>query len=185
MTIARVKAKSKKQITELGTHELFKNALTEKAFERYTNEDIVAKSYIILHEEDPSLEIKVVRELLKKIDITENDMAQMIKIFNRILSMYNKIEDKRIAKRVLTRTHMISIVPTVWKSIEDELTDTQMANWFASFFSGKRAATISDIYNSCARDGSAKRDSVRNRLAELDRHYKSFFASKNHSYETE
>lgn len=172
ITATRAKAKSRKAITELGNHELFKNALTEKAFERYTNEDIVVKSYVVLHEEHPSLETKVIRPLMADIEFTDQDTMQLEKVFDRILSMHGKIDDKKIAKRLLTRTHMISIVPIVAKSLEDGLSDEQMAEWFMSFFSGRRSATKDSKYNSSAGAGSAKRESVKNRLEAVEENYK-------------
>ena len=59
--LTRVKAKSMETIKEIGQHELFQSALTEKAMARYTNEDIVIKSYAILHEDEPSMETKDTR----------------------------------------------------------------------------------------------------------------------------
>lgn len=171
ITSTRAKARSRKAIAELGAHDLFKNSLTSKAFECYTNEDIVVKAYVMLHEEYPSMETKVIRPMMEKIDITDEDKAQMKEIFDRMLSMYWKIEDKKVAKRLLTRTHMISIVPVVWKSLQNGLSDEQMAEWFAEFFSGKKSATISQIYNESAGSGSAKKEAVRRRLEEIDKHF--------------
>ena len=67
ITLTRVKAKSRKDIIELGSHELFKNALTEKALEKYTNEDIVVKSWAVLNQDEPSLETKAIRPLMETI----------------------------------------------------------------------------------------------------------------------
>lgn len=176
ITSTRAKAKSRKEITELGSHELFKNALTTKAFERYTNEDIVVKSYAMLHMEEPSMETKVIRPLMAEIDITDGDKKQLIEIFDRIMEMHKKIEDTKIAKRLLTRTHLISIVPIVWKSLQDGLSDKQMVEWFVEFFSGKKSATISSTYNTYAGSGSARKEAVRNRLQAVEENYNKFFA---------
>lgn len=176
ITSTRAKAKSRKEITELGSHELFKNALTTKAFERYTNEDIVVKSYAMLHMKEPSMETKVIRPLMAEIDITEADKKQLTEIYDRILEMHGKIEDTKIAKRLLTRTHMISIVPIVWKSLQDGLSDKQMVEWFVEFFSGKKSATISSTYNTYAGSGSARKEAVRNRLQAVEENYNKFFA---------
>ena len=175
ITSTRAKAKSRKEITELGSHELFKNALTAKAFERYTNEDIVVKSYAMLYMEEPSMETKVIRPLMAEIDITDADKKQLTEIFDRILEMYKKIEDTKIAKRLLTRTHMVSVVPIVWKSLQDGLSDKQMVEWFVEFFAGKKSATISSTYNTYAGSGSARKEAVRNRLEAIEENYNKFF----------
>ena len=176
--LSRVKAKSLDAIREIGKHALFQSALTEKAFERYTNEDIVVKSYAMLHEKEPSLETKVIRPLMAEMEITDEDHVQLLEVYDRILAVHGMIEDKKIAKRILTRTHMVSIVPVVWKSIEEGLSDKQFAEWFATFFAGKKSATISSVYNDAAGSGSARKDAVRKRLDEIAEHYGAFFQER-------
>lgn len=175
ITVTRAKAKSRKDITELGAHELFKNALTKKAFERYTNEDIVVKSWAILHQSEPSLETKYIRPLMESIEFSDEDKAQLKECFDRILEVYSLIEDKKIAKRLITRTHMVSIMLVVWKSIVDGKSLQEFTEWFISFFSGKKSATISQVYNSYAGSGSARKDAVMKRLLELNRSYEEYF----------
>ena len=173
--LTRARAKSMDMIREIGQHELFRSALTEKAMARYTNEDIVIKSYAMLHEREPSMETKVIRPLMADADITEKDRQQLTEIYNRIVAMHGLTEDKKTAKRILTRTHLISIVPIVWKSLQKGLSDEQMAGWASEFFSGKKSASISDIYNQNAGSGSAKKESVRKRLEEIEKHFDGFF----------
>lgn len=175
MTKTRVKAISRNAITRLGGHELFKNALTAKAFERYTNEDIVVKSWAVLHQEEPSLETAKIRKITEQIEITSDDEIELINCFDRILDVYNMIEDKKIAKRIITRTHMISIMRVVKRSIDEGATTKEFMKWFVTFFAGKKSATINQTYNSAAGAGSARKDAVMKRLIELDRSYDNFF----------
>lgn len=175
MTKTRVKAISRNAITRLGGHELFKNALTVKAFERYTNEDIVVKSWAVLHQEEPSLETTKIRKITEQIEITPDDEIELINCFDRILETYNMIEDKKIAKRIITRTHMISIMRVVKRSIDEGIATKDFMKWFVTFFAGKKSATISQTYNSAAGAGSARKDAVMKRLMELDRSYDDFF----------
>ena len=173
--LSRVKAKSGDAIREIGKHALFKSALTEKAFERYTHEDIVVKSYAVLHGKEPSLETKHIRPLMAEMEVTEEEQVQLMEIYDRILAVHGMIEDKKIARRILTRTHMVSIVPVVWRSIEDGVSDKQFAEWFATFFAGKKSASISSVYNDAAGSGSARKEAVRKRLDEIAKHYGAFF----------
>lgn len=174
--LTRVKSKSMESIKELGQHELFKSVLTEKAMVRYTNEDIVIKSYAVLHEEEPCFETKVIRPLMEQAEITEEDKQQINEIYTRILAVYQLIEDKkRIGKRLLTRTHLISVIPMIKKSLNDGLSDSQVMEWIVKFFSGTRSASISVTYNDNAGSGSAKKDAVRRRLEELEKSYVEFF----------
>lgn len=174
--LTRVKSKSMETIKELGQHALFKSALTEKAMIRYTNEDIVIKSYAVLHELEPCLETKVIRPLMERVDFTEQDKQQLNEIYTRILSVYQLVEDKKkTGKRLLTRTHLISVVPMIWKSINDGLSEKQIAEWISKFFAGTKSASISAIYNENAGSGSARKEAVRKRLDEMEKSYKEFF----------
>ena len=174
-TIARTKAKSRKEITMIGSHEIFKNALTKKALEKYTNEDIVVKSWMILNQEAPSLTTASMRKVMETVILTEKDIEQLNKCFDRVLEMHNLIDDKKIAKRTITRTHMISIMRLVWRSIQENKTSEQMANWFSGFFCGNRPASINETYNSCAGAGSASVGSISTRLEILNKNYEDFF----------
>lgn len=167
----RVKAKSRETIVELGRHEIFKEALTEKALEKYTNEDIVAKVHIMLHEDEPSLETKYVRPYMQKVDITNEDKQEIKEVFDRIHRVHELIEDKKVAKRLYTRTHMISVVPIVKKSIEQGISDENFMKWFVTFYAGKRSATISPDYNKGAGSGSTKKDAVRRRINAIQQHW--------------
>ena len=173
--LTRVKAKSMDAIREIGKHDLFKSALTEKAFERYTNEDIVIKSYAVLHEKEPSLETKYIRPYMAEVGITEEEQVQLLEVYDRILAVHGMIGDKKIARRILTRTHLVSIVPVVWKSIEEGIPEKEFAGWLSTFFSGKKSASVSPVYNDCAGSGSARKDAVRKRLDEIAKHYGMFF----------
>ena len=181
MTKTRVKAASRDVITRLGDHELFKNALTAKAFERYTNEDIVVKSWTILHQEEPSLETAKIRKMTETVEIPADDEKELKECFNRIMSAHQLIDDKKVAKRILTRTHMISIMRIAKESIVDGISEKDFTKWAEMFFSGKRSATISSVYNSAAGSGSARKDAVMKRLNELDKSYHSYFKNINAS----
>ena len=178
MTKSRVRAVSMKKITEIGSHELFKSALTSKALERYANEDIVVKSWAILNEEEPVLDATPIRKLMESVEIQDEEAKQLNLCFDRIFRVYNIIEDKKIAKRIITKTHMISIMRIVNESIKKNQSEEDFEKWFVYFFSGRRSATISDAYNSAARSGVGRKDSVRRRLDELQRSYDGYFGGR-------
>ena len=184
ITVSRVKAKCRNEIVELGSHKIFEppvddkdksKLVTKTALEKYTNEDIVVKSWMVLHEDAPSLETKVVRPFMETLEITYEGKEQLSKCFDRIVETHDMIPDKKIAKRLYTRTHMISIMRVVWDSIQKGYSAQQFVNWFQMFFSGKRSASISKAYNDAAGAGSAKAASVQKRLEEVDKNYKAFF----------
>lgn len=156
ITVTRVKAKSRNDIIELAAHKIFEPPIDDKdksklvtktALEKYTNEDIVVKSWMVLHEDTPSLETKVVRPFMETLEITNEGKDQLSKCFDRIVEVHDMIPDKKIAKRLYTRTHMISIMRVVWDSIQKGYSVQQFVNWFQMFYSGKRSASISTLYD--------------------------------------
>lgn len=174
-TMNRVKAKSKTQIARLGKHKVFKDALSNVALEGHTNEDLAVKAHAILNDDNVCMNATWVRKYMKNVEITEQDEIMLNKIFDRIYNIHRQIEDKKIAKRIYTRTHMISIIPMIKKSIDDEMTDIDVMKWFVEFFAGKRSASISDTYNRASSTGSGKNESVKTRLDELQKSYYKYF----------
>lgn len=175
-TMNRVKAKSKDQIIRLGKHKLFEDALSVVALEGHVNDDLVGKTHAVLNEEEPSMNASWVRKYMRDAEITSEDEEHINKIFDRIYNIHSLIEDKKIAKRIYTRTHMISIIPVISKSIYKGLSDKQMMEWFVEFFSGKKSPTTSSVYNSTVSSGSGRKESVKKRLDEVERSYTEYFS---------
>ena len=177
-TMNRVKAKSKNQIIRLGKHELFKNALSKTAMDGHVNEDLAAKAHAILFDENVSTDVKWIRPYMKEAEITSDAENLLGKIFDRIYNIHSLIEDKKIAKRIYARTHMISIVPIIKRSIDEGLTDKQVMEWFINFFSGKKFPTVSKEYNEAAGRGTGKNFSIKIRLNEIERDYNKYFSEQ-------
>ena len=160
----RVKAKSKEQIISLGKHKLFVDALSQTAIDGHVNEDMVAKAHAILNDEDVSTDAKWIRPYMREADITKDDEFLLNEVFDRIYNIHSMIEDKKIAKRIYARTHMISIVPIVAESLNDGYSDKQMMEWFVNFF-----------YNDAAGRGTGKNSAVMKRVEEIKKDYDKYF----------
>lgn len=114
---------------------------------------------------------------MRTADIIEQEEKIIQETFDRMVNVHGLIEDKKVAKRIYTRTHMVSVVPIIAKSITDGRSDEEMMEWFVTFFAGKKSATISSVYNSAAGSGSGKKESVRKRLDEIEKSYNQYFAN--------
>lgn len=174
-TINRVKAKSKDAIVRLSKHKLFSECLSKVALDGHVNDDLVVKAHAVLHHEEPSMNATWVRKYMKEAEITEVDEKELNEIFDSIFDIHSLIEDKKIAKRIYTRTHMISIIPAISRGKVAGLSNVQMMEWFVTFFSGKKSATISHTYNSAAGSGSGKKDAVKKRLVSIKEHWNEYF----------
>lgn len=174
-TMNRVKAKSKDQIIKLGKHKVFTDALSETALDGHVNEDLVVKAHAVLNDENVSTDTKWIRPYMKEVDITKTDEILLENIFDRIYNIHSLIEDKKIAKRIYARTHMISIVPVIADSIESGISDNEMMEWFVNFFSGKKSPTISRAYNEAAGRGTGRNAAVKTRLNEIKKNFDKYF----------
>lgn len=179
--ISRVRAKSREKITELGKLPIFNEALTEKQIDSFVNEDIITKSLILLYNDSKSLESKDVRKFLSELDITQEMEKVLTDVYDRILEAVEiiKLNDdssnaKKIAKRIFTRTHLISIVPITKRSIDEEVNIEEFTLWLKSFFDGGQLATVSSAYNGVIQQGSNKESSVKIRLNALEEDYDKF-----------
>lgn len=180
--LTRVKAKSIETIRELGKHELFSVALTDKAINRYTNEDIVIKTWVMLNTEKPCLDTKVLRPITEEAEFTANDIETINRVFDAILAAYRYILDieddpkvrSKIAKRLITRTHLITVTPLVRKSLEENVSIACLAKFFYTFFSGKKGATNYTKYNNFCTSGSGHEASIANRLEAVNEAWDAF-----------
>ena len=187
--LSRARAKDLKTIQNIGKHELFTTSLTAKAFEKYTHEDLVIKSYIMLTSDNPCLDTKVVRPIMETTEFTKDDIDLMNAVYDRIFNAYKLIiaDDspetgkisKRIAKRLLTRTHMLSIMPMVKKSIEDNVSDEIFTNWVKNFFCGTKSVTKYNDYNTRCTSGSGHAENVKVRLKIVKKDYETFMNQMN------
>jgi len=182
--LTRVKAKSLDKIKEIGKHEIFTSTLTEKAINKYTNEDIVIKSWAVLNQQNPNLETKNIRPMIEQADITEEQSDSIKAVYDKLLEVYTALiakenkQDKKVAKRIITRTHLISLVPIISKQINNNTWDTeQFTNWARHFFAGTKSATINEEYNEAARSASGKTENVKKRLEVIKNDFNKYVVS--------
>lgn len=182
--LTRVKAKAIATIREIAKHPIFSTALTEAAIKKYTDEDIIIKSWLLMNKTtDCSFETKAVRAIMADIDITDEERAELETAYNRILDAYNWIKvntfdpklANKIAKRVVTRTHLLSIVPFAVQSVEDNIPVERFSKWLMEFYAGTRSASVDETYNDNARQGSGKPENIKRRNTALSNSYNAFF----------
>lgn len=190
----RAEAKSFNTIKELGSHPIFDEMLSAASIASYGNEDIVIKSWIMLNKDKPCLDTKEVRPIMKEVEITTEQAEQIKNIFDRIMEVHSVImnnetmEDKlkaKIAKRVYTKTHFISIIPLIEKAIHEERMNKEIAGWLCKFFCGGKTASINEDYNICVGSGSGHGENVKRRHDALLESYEDYFTNGNEVEEIE
>lgn len=186
---SRVKAVSREKITQLATtNTLFTSNFTEKQIKHYATEDIVFKSWMMLHidRDKICLDNKYVRPLMETTEITDEEIAELDGIFDYIESATEFITgdlNKKTAKKLVTRTNLITVVPIVKNAMENNYDSDQFAEWFETFFpeseesktnnKGKTVKTwkcecVSSKYDEAAKSGANHHEQVVTRLSEME-----------------
>lgn len=161
--LTRVRAKSRDTIVELSKHPLFTSTMTASALAKYTNEDMVIKSYLMWKKgEEASLETKDVRQAMESIEIDAMERDTIITFFDIILNTYKELLErgkKGIAKKLTTRIHMLSFIPLLANNMFDFwISAKEYADFCEWFFDGK--PTRSEEYNGACASGTNRNSSV-------------------------
>lgn len=179
--ITRIKAKDLDGIKSLGKHPLFERCLSEKSKLARNQEDIIVKTYVQLTSDNPSLDNKDIRLTYESLEITDEIRTRLSAIFDMILSAYDIIAEnsKKTARKIVTKTHLISITNIVDKAIKDGYTKEQIAEFLASFFKDSQSLMVgspstSMQYNIACTNGSNHVVNVKIRLKELEDAYDNY-----------
>ena len=170
--LTRVKAKSFEKIKELSKHEIFTDALKESQINRYTNEDIVIKALVMMYSEKPSLKNDFVRPFIIETEITDSMVGAVKLALTDIKKAHDYLCENghiKAAKKLYTRTHLISLVPLAYETDSIE-TLAEFLIWF--FTPEKRGVSVSSVYNAHCASGSNSQYAVEMRDRELREHYK-------------
>ena len=162
--------------------EIFDSEKTGRKSTSDKNMELVFKAWIMLYMENPSLEKKNLNPVIMDVKISDEEMSEISDCLQRVYEafvyiknldgdMADKKVNEKVCKRIVTPTHLLSILPFAKRSIEENRTVASFALWLKGFYNGTRRATADDTYNDNATRGSAKESSIRKRLDCLARNY--------------
>lgn len=152
--LTRANAASGDKIRKMASHDLFNFALSEKSLVSYANEDVVIKTWVLLYSNKKSFETKYIRPVMKESVITEDQMEEINNIFDEFLSVCKDLQkDKpKIAKKILGKNHMISIMPIMQKVVSENMDLEVVKEWIVDFFGTEtRDISVNSRYNEFAK----------------------------------
>lgn len=175
---SRVKAVSLSKIQTLAKHEVF-STLSDKALRKYTDEDLVTKMLKICFDSDKSLDTKEVRPYMRSVIVTEDMSETITALLDRIYKVYtelnnNEIDDeslkkkyKSIARKMVTRTHLVTLVGFLYthKSVTNEMLKKLVCT---VFYGTNEVKAKYNKYFANATSGAGHRTAVEARLEALD-----------------
>ena len=137
--LTRANAASGDKIRRMASHDLFDLALSEKSLASYANEDVVIKTWVLLYSNKKSFETKYIRPVMKESVITEDQMEEINNIFDEFLSVCKDLQKNKpkIAKKILGKNHMISIMPIMQKVVSENMDLEVVKEWIVDFFGTK------------------------------------------------
>lgn len=185
-----VSCKDIEKLFEISTHELFSDMLTEKALNNKNQITIVMKIWCMLNQniENISFESKYFNPLMETTEISEKERLEMVQVFDMIMNTHNILiekKEKKVAKKLYTETHLVSLVLYFAKAIEDGINEECMSDWLIEFFKPIDGDTsISKDYNTASGSGSAKNRNIQIRNNALLDSFTEFFKVDKDDLET-
>lgn len=167
-------------LLDIGSHKLFCEMMTDKARANKNQISLVMKAWCMMNQniENVSFESKIFNPLLEKAEISDSEKIAMNEVFDLIVnthSILSNFNEKKVAKKLYTETHMVSLIPYFHKAIDANIDENTMADWLVEFFGTKDIASVSEEYNNACAGGSAKNVNIIARNDALANSYAEFF----------
>ena len=169
-------------VSDIGSHALFSETMTEKALETRKQLPIIMKVWMMLNDdiEDVSFESKVFNEVMQETKMTDAQRAEVVSVLDKILAVYNELENydnakvaKAVRKKMTSETHMISLVPYFKKAIDENISDKLMSDFIIELFGND--VLVSEEYAEACKGGSAKNVNIKRRDSEIEKVWDKFF----------
>ena len=186
-------------VTDIGSHPLFSDILTQKGIDGRKQLPMVMKVYMMLNDfiENVSFESKPFNEVMQDTKMTEAQKEEIIAVLNRYHMIYNhvaEVEDKKMAKfiqkKMATEVHMISLMPFIKKSINENVNPDLLVGFMKEIFCKNISAdgkidgsyyVVSPEYDAACKSGSAKNANIIRRNDELQKAWDRYFDEDNQS----
>ncbi len=168
-------------LIDIGSHKLFTEMLTEKALDNKNQVSIVMKIWCMINQDiaDVSFESKNFNSLMETTEISEEERLEMVQVFDLIMNTHTVLmerKEKKVAKKIYTETHLVSLVPYFAQAVSDGIDEERMSDWLVEFFKPIDGDTsVSEDYNNAAGSGSAKNVNIQLRNSALADSFVEFF----------
>ena len=183
---ARTLASSKdiEGLLDIGSHKLFEEMLTEKSRTNKNQAVIVMKAWSMLNLniEEVSFASKDFNPMIEETEISDTEKLELNNVFDFIVGTHEELiarAHKKVAKKLYTETHLISLIPYFKKAMENEVSVGMMAEWIIDFFMINNDSEVYQQYEAATTGGVARNQSVVARHEALGKSYEEFFKVEN------
>lgn len=169
-------------LLDIGSHKLFEEMLTDKAKENKNQVSLVMKVWAMLNIDinEVSFESKTFNPLVENTAITEAEKVRMISVLDYAYEVHANLLDykqKKIAKKMYTETHFISLIPYFNQAVENGIDKENFADWIAEVFDSENVSNL-ETYNEAATNGVAKNINIKYRDEALRESFEEFFKAE-------
>lgn len=173
-------AKDIETLLDIGSHELFQKMLSDKARSNKNQAVIVAKTLTMLKQdvEDISFASKEFNPAIESMEISNTEKLELSRVFDYILNVHEELKEnheKDVAKKIFTETHMISLVPFIKQSMENNITESMFTDFMVNFFKTENNSETYSAYMEATSNGVARNASIVARHNALGKSYEDFF----------
>lgn len=173
-------AKDIEGLLDLGEHELFDQMLTEKSRANKNQAVIVAKALTMLNNEVENISFasKDFNPQIEQMEISDKEKLDLIRVFSYIVGVHDELKEnheKDVAKKLYTETHLISLVPYVWQSLDREISVSMFAEFLINFFKTENDTETYAEYMEACSNAIARNASIVARHEALRKSYNKFF----------
>ena len=179
-------AKNIEELLDIGSHKLFKEMLTEKSRANKNQAVIVTKVLTMLHKDidDVSFASKDFNPQIEQMEVSDDDKLELNKVFDYAVNVHEELvenKEKDVAKKIYTETHLVSLVPFVKQSINNNVSEVMFAEYLINFFKTENDSDVYTQYMEACSGGVARNGAIVSRHEALGKSYKEFFKTEENS----
>lgn len=179
-------AKNIGSLLDIGSHKLFEEMLTDKARANKNQAVLVVKAWTMINREaeDISFASKDFNPMIEEVEISAEEKRELVDVFDFIVNVHDELIDnheKAMAKKLYTETHMISLIPYIKKSIDNNISEAMFGEFVINFFKTENDSDVYKEYMEACSNGIARNASVVARHNALGEGYKEFFKMEENS----
>lgn len=173
-------AKDIETLLDVGSHKLFQEMLSEKSRSNKNQAVIVAKVLTMLTNkvEEISFASKEFNPAIEEMEISTEEKGVLAEVFDYIVNVHEELvenKEKDVAKKLYTETHLISLIPFVSKSMDNNINESMFGEFLINFFKTENDSEVYTEYMEATSNGVARNASIVARHKALEKSYGKFF----------
>lgn len=179
-------AKNIGSLLNIGSHKLFHEMLTDKARANKNQAVLVVKAWTMLNREVENISFasKDFNPMIEEVEISDEEKQEMANVFDYIVNAHDELvenKEKDVAKKLYTETHLVSLIPYVKQSMDNNINEAMFGEFLINFFKTENNSDVHAKYAEACSNGIARNASIIARHNALGESYKEFFKTEENS----